>query len=139
MSPLVWDDVLPRVVAAATAAGLIIEVPNEDAGPRPSPPAPWLDIEVAAESAAPMEMGAHIWEERGSIFLHVMIPLGTGIRDGLVARKALSVAFRDVTGTPNGLVYRTGQSFDPMGPGSDDGVYRRLTLIIRYDYQDITS
>lgn len=139
MSPLVWDDVLPRIVAAAAAAGLTVEIPNEDPGPRPVPPQPWLDIEVAADASNPIEMGGAIWEERGQVFLHVMIPVGTGIRDGLAYRKALSVAFRAVSGAPDGLVYRQGQAFDPMGPGTDDGVYRRLTLIIRYDYQDITT
>jgi hypothetical protein len=43
------------------------------------PPAPWLDIEVAARGAEPIEMGGNTWEERGQIFLHVMIPVGTGL------------------------------------------------------------
>jgi hypothetical protein len=140
MSPIVWQDVLPRVQTAAAAIGLVVSLPNEDAGPRAIPPAPWLDIEVAAESAGAMEMGGRLWLERGSIFLHVMIPVGTGVLPGLTLRKALSVAFRNVQNAPAGLIYsREGQAFDPMGPGTDDGVYRRLTLIVRYDYQDITT
>lgn len=139
MSPVVWNDALPRILAAAASVNLIVELPNEEAGPRPVPPQPWLDIEVAADAAMPLEMGGAIWEEHGQIFLHVMIPVGSGILDGLTIRKALSVAFRAVSGAPNGLVYRQGQAFDPMGPGTDDGVYRRLSLIIRYDYQDVTT
>lgn len=139
MSPVVWADCLPRILAAAATIGISVELPNEDAGPRPVPPAPWLDIEAAAETADPIELGAQIWEEHGSIFLHLMIPVGSGISDGLAMRKTFSTAFRAVSGAPLGLVYRNGQAFDPLGPGTDDGVYRRLTLIVRYIYQDITS
>jgi Bacteriophage related domain of unknown function len=138
VSPEVWDDALPRIQAAAASIALSVELPNEDAGPRPMPPAPWLDIEVAAQGAEPIEIGGKIWEERGQIFLHVMIPVGTGLRAGLVLRKTLSEAFRAVTDAPAGLVYRDGQDFDPLGPGTDDGVYRRLSLVVRYIYQDTT-
>jgi hypothetical protein len=108
VSPEVWDDALPRIQAAAASIALSVELPNEDAGPRPMPPAPWLDIEVAAQGAQPIEIGGKIWEERGQIFLHVMIPVGTGLRAALVLRKTLSEAFRMVTDAVAGLVYRDG-------------------------------
>jgi hypothetical protein len=140
MSPEVWVDALPRIVAAAASAGLPMMRPNEDPLPRPVPPAPWLDVEAAAESAAPIELGGQIWEERGIIFLHILIPVGSGLMAGLVARKALSVAFRTVTDAIPGLYYNhDGHGFDPMGPPGDDGVYRDLTLIIRYRFQDIST
>src|SRR5690348_13637031 len=143
MSPAVWDDAIPRVLAAAATLGLHVEMPNEEVGERPRgsnfQPSPWLDIEVDAESAGSIEIGGAIWDEHGSIFLHVMIPIGTGMRDGLVMRKALSVAFRGITDATEGLIYRNDQSFDPLGPAGDDGVYRRLTLIVRYHYQDRSS
>jgi hypothetical protein len=139
MSPEVWADALPRIQATATGLGILVALPNEDFTGRPNPPAPWLDIEAAAESAQTLEMGGRIWEEEGSLFLHLMIPVGTGITAGLTMRKAFSVAFRAVSDAINGLYYRGGQAFDPLGPGSDDGVYRRLSLIVRYSFQDITT
>lgn len=137
MSPEVFDDCMPRIQAVATQLGITLEMPNEIAGPRPSPPQPWVDVEVAAQSAGPMQIGYDAWNEEGQIFIHVMVPIGTGMRDALVQRKAFSTAFRGINvTTPDGLSYSDDQSMDPLGPGGDDGVYRRLTLIVRYLWQD---
>lgn len=139
MSPEVWDDAIPRIVAVAATLGLHVEMPNEDAGPRPSPPATWVDIAVAANTAGPMQIGYDAWEEHGQIFINLMVPVGAGLRDGLVQRKTFSTAFRGINYTgqiPVGLNYSDEQSMDPLGPSVDDGVYRPLTLIVRYTWQD---
>lgn len=136
MSPEVWDDCIPRIQAVATQLGITFEMPNEEAGQRPSPPQPWLDIEVASQSSAAIELGDDAWVEDGQIFLHLMIPIGTGWRDALVKAKAFEVAFRGInTTTPEGLVYRDNQSSDPMA-NKDDGMYRRLTVIVNYKFYD---
>ena len=141
MSPEVWDDVRQRVAAVADPIGLRVVWPNEDAAPpvgvaNPQPK-PFLDVEVAGQLMETLEITAVIWQEDGVIYLHLMVPTGTGIRDGLVLRKQFSTAFRQVTDQPEGLIYRD-QTFDPLGASTDDGVFRALTLIIRYTYQDIT-
>jgi hypothetical protein len=138
MSPAVWDDVLPRILAAAASLGLLVVLPNEDAGERPNPPAPWLDLEISANSSETIELGGAIWNEEGTIWLHVMVPVGTGIATGLALRKGLANAFRGVTDSVVGLVYRNEMAMDPAGPATDDGVYRPLTLLIRYHFQDTT-
>jgi hypothetical protein len=138
MSPAVWDDVLPRILAAAASLGLLVVLPNEDSGERPSPPVPWLDLEVSANSSETIELGGRIWNEEGTIWLHVMVPVGTGIATGLALRKGLANAFRGVTDSVVGLVYRNEMAMDPAGPATDDGVYRPLTLLIRYHWQDTT-
>jgi hypothetical protein len=140
MSPEVLDDCLPRIQAACQSLGISLALPNEDTdGVRLANPAPWVDMEVSAQASTAFELGGAAWDEQGTIWLHLMVPVGTGIRDGLVMRKALAVAFRHLTDTAVGLTYRDSMSFDPMGPAADDGVYRRLSLLIRYHYQDRTT
>ena len=137
MSPEVWDDCIPRIEAVAAQLGISMEMPNEAAGPRPTPPQTWIDVEVAAQTAGPIQIGYDAWREEGQIFIHLMVPIGQGLRPTLVQRKAFSVAFRGInTMTPEGLNYSDEQSMDPLGPGGDDGVYRRLTLIVRYTFDD---
>jgi hypothetical protein len=139
MSPEVFDDFVPRVQAAATTLGIGVALPNEDASSiRPVPPAPWLDIEVSAQATTAIELGGTVWDEQGTIYLHLMIPVGVGMRDGLVMRKALATTFRGITDAAVGLAYRNDMAMDPMGPGTDDGVYRRLSLLVRYHYQDMS-
>jgi hypothetical protein len=138
MSPEVWDDCIPRIEAVAEQLGIaVVELALEDPGPRPAPPKPWVDIEVAANTAGPMQIGYDLWVETGQIFIHLMVPRGSGMRPALVQRKAFSTAFRGINNTTiPGLIYSDDQSMDPMGPGTDDGVYRRLTLIVRYKFED---
>jgi hypothetical protein len=119
---------------------LPVSWPNEDPGSRTSPPSPWLDIELQAETTFAYELGGGIWRENGAIWLHVMIPVGTGMVTGLTIRKALSVAFRDAINQTDtiGLIYDPDQAFDPAGQ-SDDGVFRRLSLIVRYHFEDLLT
>lgn len=138
MSPEVWDDMLPRILAAAASLGLPVLMPNEDAGERPNPPAPWIDLEVSANSSETIELGGRIWNEEGTIWIHVMVPVGTGIATGLALRKGMANAFRVVPDPIMGLVYRNEMAMDPAGPATDDGVYRPLTLLVRYHFQDTT-
>jgi hypothetical protein len=136
MSPEVWDDCIPRIQAVADAQGITFEMPNEPALQRPQPPQPWLDIEVASQSSVQMEIGDDAWIEEGQIYLHLMIPIGTGWRPALVMAKAFQVCFRGINKTtPPGLVYRDNQSSDPMA-NKDDGMYRRLSVIVNYKFQD---
>lgn len=138
MSPEVWADAQPRIATAAAGLGITVAWPNETFTP-PQTPAIWLDVEGSANTADPIELTGGVWQEDGSIWLHVMVPVGTGIVSGLTARKALSNAFRSVSDAAVGLVYRDGMSFDPLAAADDDGVYRRLTVAISYIFQDHPS
>jgi hypothetical protein len=140
VSPEVWLDA--KAVIDATLTGLasnsppvIIfpEYPNELFEP-PEPIQTWLSIDIGGDVAEPIELGGKTWEETGAIWLHLMLPIGDGIENGLTWRKAFSVAFRAAIPTVQGLYYRD-QSFDPLG--AEDGVWRRLSLIIRYEFNDI--
>ena len=83
MSPVVWRDAIPRIQAVAATLGIPVELPLEDAGPRPSPPGYWISISVAANSAGPMEIGYDAWIQDGQIFISLMCPVGSGMENGL--------------------------------------------------------
>lgn len=134
MSPAVWADARARITIAAASLSLPVAWPNETFK-TPEPPVPWLAVEASATTDDPIELTGGMWQEDGFVWLHVMIPAGTGIDAGLTLRKSLANAFRSVSDAPDGLIYR-GANFDPSGPGTDDGMYQRLTASIAYIFQD---
>lgn len=133
MSPEVYQDVKLILTATATSLSLPMELPNEGFSP-PEPTNTWVSIDVGGDAAETIELGNLTWLENGAVWIHLMIPLGNGIEAALAQRKSFSVAFRATPPTVEGLHYRD-QTFEPLG--ADDGVWRRLTLIVRYDYNDI--
>jgi hypothetical protein len=144
VSPEVWDDARARITTACAnmAPPVAIQWPNEDtintSGNGGGAPITWLDVEAAGSGSDIIEITGRIWREEGTIFLHLMVPVNSGIRDGLVIRKTLSEAFRFVQDGAPGLFYRS-QDFDPLGPDAGTGSFARLSLLIRYDYQDVTT
>lgn len=137
-SPAVWDDALSRATAACAALGLPLEQVNRQQGDHSAAPI-WVLFETATHSADRMELGpSPIWEEDGQIWLHLAVSAGAGLRDGIVARKALATAFRLADQLPAGLVYQ-GMSFDPAASADDGGNWVRLSLAIDYRYQDIAG
>lgn len=138
MSPEVWGDAKPRIQAVADAQGLAVAYPNE--GFSVPERTIWLNVEFSSAADAPIEIGAQTWQEDGAIWLHIMLPNLTGIDDGLAVKDALSVAFRTAAPTLAGLVYRgnsgsPGQTLDPLDQGTDDGMFMRLTMSVRYIFQ----
>jgi hypothetical protein len=136
VSPEVWTEVRPLIAATAATLGVMVAWPNEDAGPRPEPPAPWLAVDLVSNVSSRYELGANVWLEEGSIWIHLFIPNGTGVDWGLSARKAFSVAFRGAVPATAGLTYRD-HSSDPLGP--DDGVYKSLSLRVSYYFTDVLN
>lgn len=135
MSPEVWKDVKTLITQEAARQNLTVEWPNEMLSRNSTATASWVAVEVAAESAEAYELGGAVWDERGTIWLHIMIPMGEGIDTALAQRKAFSVAFR-LAQPIEGLYYRD-HAFDPLG--QEDGVYRRLSLMVRYEFTDIVN
>ena len=139
MSPEVWLASRKVIEDTARANSVHVEWPNEDNMRRPPPPAMWIAVEGAANTAGPLQIGYDAWNEHGQIFVHVMVPVGQGVLDGFTLRKVFSTAFRGINFTgqlPVGLIYMDDQSFDLLGPASEDGVYVSMTLVVRYTYQD---
>ena len=137
-SPTVWDDALARAAAVCGSLGLPLEQANTQQADH-GDAVMWVLFEVATQSADRLELGlAPVWEEDGQIWLHLAVSAGAGLRDGIVARKALATAFRLADRLPPGLVYQ-GMSFDPAASADDGGNWVRLSLAVDYRYQDIAG
>jgi len=138
-SPEVWADARARIAAQAESLGLPVVWPNEPQE-EPEPldgedgtlPA-FLAVEITADGEEPIELGAGAWRERGNVWIHVLIPSGAGIADGLQMRKAMANAFRGLD--PAALVY-DGFSFPPGGTDEGAGNFYRLSLGISYSFTD---
>jgi hypothetical protein len=132
MSPEVWADAEALIRDGATQIGLPVAWPNQRFAD-PEPPAPFLAVEGMGDGAEPYELGGGIWIEDGAVVLHILVPVGTGVARGLELRKAAAGWFRGLP--PRPVVY---DSFvlDPGGM-DEDGNWYRLSLRVRYRYQDI--
>jgi hypothetical protein len=141
-SPDVWTDARARIEDVAATLGLPVAWPNE-AFPEPQPydpatgaPFHWIAVEISGDLSEPMELGREgVWEETGTLHLHLIVPTGSGIETALTERKALVGAFR---GLPPAAVTYRGAILDPGGPSEGDGNWFRLGARIPYSYQDFT-
>lgn len=143
MSPDVWNDAKPRIAAAAATQSCAVQYPNErlDAPQNISGDGditllPFIAIDFEGIVTEPVELKGGVWQENGTIWIHVMVPVATGIDAGLAIRKAMSNAFRSVSDAALGVVYRDGQRIDPLGSPTDDGQYRPLSIGVNYIYYD---
>ncbi|MFC0410942.1 phage tail terminator-like protein [Roseomonas elaeocarpi] len=132
-SPEVWADAQVLIRDTAATQGLPVAWPNEVFDDLPEPPAPFVAVEIRGDGAEPYELGGGVWREDGSLYLHVMVPTGSGITAGLQLRKAFADGFR---GLPPRTVIYDSFSFDP-GSDDEEGNWHRLTLRVAYHYQDI--
>ena len=114
-----------------------LRCPIEDPGQRPNPPKAWVQIEVAAQDAGPMQIGYDAWEENGEIIINLMVPVGAGLYPFLGQRKQFAVAFRGINQTTlNGILYTQRQTYDYLGQERIEGMYLKLPLVVRYTFQD---
>lgn len=143
-SPAVWNSAWAIATAAAQADGLQLLDPA--AQNRTVPDGPYWLMETTSGTSDRAGAGDPINLEDGTIWLHLMVPRGTGSPTALAHRKAMSDAFRTTmkqaetsrpADLPVGLYYH-GHSFDP--PDLDqDGNRVRFSLGINYEYQDILT
>lgn len=131
-SPAPWADVRAAIVADGLG-GVPIRWPAEP-WTLPRPPAMWVSIDMAADVAAPLEIGAAGWQERGSVYATIMVPQGHGTDAARVLAKRLVDLLRLRTGNP--VVYDSA-SIGTSDPDTDDGAWWRLMVTIDYRYQDI--
>jgi hypothetical protein len=133
-SPVVWTEARERVQAVADTLGLAVSWPNEwmdepEADLDGHLPM-WVAVDIEADASAPYEVGGSLWQETGRLSVHVLIPTGGGIEQGLAARKAFADGFRG--GAP-GAVLWDDFSF-PSGVTDEGGNWFRLSLGIGYRY-----
>ena len=134
-TPAVFSDAWTRAQAVAEAQKLKLLDP---AGQNITvPDGPYWVMETAAGLADRAGAGEPVDLENGTIWLHLLVPKGTGTLEALELRKAMSVAFRQATNLPTGILYR-GHMFDPPDL-SQTGNRVRFSLGIDYEYQDILT
>lgn len=136
-SPEVWAEAQAIVQAAADALGLLVSWPNaEIEEPEALPDGtlpPFLAVEIEADGAEPIELGGATWDEQGTLWLHLLIPTGSGITEGGQIRKALADAFR---GRPGGALLWSRYRFPPGGQDENSGNWYRLSLGVEYSFTD---
>lgn len=115
-----------------TSSTLVYE--NSDT-PQPATPVPFVFVEISGNMYDQASVGAdreNLFREDGSVWLHVMVPSGTG---SLLARQhgeALVEMLRSSELLDGRLVFRTA-SVGLGEAGTEDGNYWRLP--IRIDWQ----
>ncbi|EHM01154.1 hypothetical protein HMPREF9946_02229 [Acetobacteraceae bacterium AT-5844] len=105
--------------------------PNEQFD-EPEPPAPWLLVEMSGDVFGQASIGAgrrrdNLWREGGSLWLHIMVPVGTGERE---ARRLLREAVDLFVGQEVGDITFGDASIGMGQPGDENGLWHRLSASI---------
>lgn len=136
-SPEVWAEAQAIIQAAADALGLAVSWPNEESEEPEALPdgtlPPFLAVEIEADGAEPIELGGGVWDETGTLWLHLLVPTGSGITAGGTIRKTLANAFR---GRPGGALRWLDYRFPPGSIDEGSGNWYRLSLGVHYGFTD---
>lgn len=131
-SPTPWADVRTAIETDGLG-GVPVRWPAEPWS-LPNPPALWVAVDMAADVAGPIELGAAGWQERGYVYATIMVPNGHGTAGARTLAKRIVDLLR--LRTPSAIVY-DGASIGTADPDTDDGAWWRLQVTIDYRYQDI--
>ena len=87
--------------------------------------------------------GANLWQERGSIFMHVMVPSGEGSKQARIWAKALLALFREqeviVDAATGEALMMPEMSIGAGQPGEDIPNYWALTATIHWSRHEATT
>lgn len=139
MSSLVpWDDAIALLTAANlqyNGSAIPIQQSNMNFV-QPEPPSMFLSVEMAGQSLAPIELGEthSVWEEKGQLYVHVVVPSGFGSRDARDMAKQIANIYRGLG--PRNVVWRRA-TIGIGGTSDDNGSWWGLTIAVDYSYQDI--
>ena len=141
-SPAPFNDARTRLQAANL--GITLAWPNEavtlpDLSTAVSPitdPTPfmWAAVQMTGYTLAPIEVGAGVWQETGTLYVHIMTPAGWGTDAARALGKTVANTFRGLPGAP--IVYMRASIGDSAAE-DEDGAWWRLTVAIDWRYQDI--
>lgn len=99
----------------------------------------WVYVEIYGDSYNQDTMGApgaNVWEETGAVYLHVMVPSGTGSEDARTHANTLLNLFRE---KPVSNIFMPEMSIGAGDPGRDFPNYFAITATIAWTRCDITS
>lgn len=140
-SPAPFNDARSRLEAANL--GVTLAWPNEafDVPPPPAStpvvdplPYMWAAVEMTGFTLAPIEIGAGVWQETGTLYVHIMTPTGWGTDAARTLGKTVANTFR---GLPGASIVYTRASIGDSAAEDEDGAWWRLTVSIDWRYQDI--
>lgn len=129
----VYTAVHDHLVAGFTEAPLVFE--NEN-WPDQATPSPFIYVEMVGdilEQETDCEVGDNLWQESGSIRLHVMVPNDTGTIEARRLCRLLVGLFREVTLGP--LRFER-MSIGAGVPGEEKANLFRMTAFVEYVYDN---
>jgi hypothetical protein len=131
-SPVPFNDAKARIQAANL--GVPVSWPNT-VFRKPSPPGPWLSVDITSHVLAPIELSGGMWQEEGTLYVDVFVPNGTGSDAARTLAKNVSNLFRGQYSGP--IIYNGGS----IGNGTiteQDGMWWVITVTVAWRYQDST-
>lgn len=136
-SDVPFQDARTLLTAANLIDGSLIEWPNEPfQEPSSDPARMWLSVECVGRVLDPIEVGGEVWQEEGTLYVHVLAPAGAGSDAARTLAKNVCNVFRGLPA--RNVVYR-GASIGHGVPTDRQGAWWMLTVAIDWIYQDITS
>lgn len=130
-----FDDARTLLLAANLVSPSLIEWPNEPfQEPKGDPPSTWLSVEAQGHTLSPIEIGANVWQEEGTLFINVMTPAGRGTDAARQLAKSIANVYRGLPA--RNVVYKSAS----IGAGmlvEERGIWWMITVSIDWKYQDI--
>ncbi len=134
-SPDIYDALHDRLVSAWSETPIYFE--NEDFAPGSQDA--FVFAEIVGDTLAQDTFGspqANGWLEAGALYLHVMVPNGTGTRDARRLGRALTQIFRE---QPIGSLHFDDMSIGAGEPGRDFPNHFALTVTVSFSRRDVTT
>lgn len=133
-SPQVYDAIRTFLEANYSATPLYFENEQTDAMP-----SAWVLIEFVSTTYFQTSIGARTqaenrFDEEGSLFAHVLVPVGSGVRDAFAYAYAIADLFRGLT-LLNGNV-EFNDVIVGYGESQDEGNYYRVSVNIGWRMSD---
>lgn len=104
--------------------------------PAGDPAPPWLAVECVGHVLQPVELGGGVWQEEGTLYVHVMVPAGSGTDTARTLAKQVANVFRGLG--PRQVIYR-GASIGNSAPTDPQGIWWGLTVTVEWVYQDVST
>jgi hypothetical protein len=131
-SPAPWADAKAKLIAANLVAADHIEWPNE---PFVAPDSDlWLSVDITGDVLRPIEIGGGVWQEEGSLYVHVHVPSFSGTDDARTMAKNIANVFR--LSTPQFVTY-LGASIGIGSISDPEGKWWTLSVRVDWVYQDV--
>ena len=133
-SPTPYDDA--KAIILAANLGVPIQWQNDGSFHEPQPPTLWLSVDCTSHVLAPIELGGGVWQEEGTLYVHVMAKAGSGTDAARTLAKSVATLFRGLG--PRNVVYLGGS----IGAGvaeDPQGIWWVLTVTVDWRYQDVLA